>query len=361
MIPTPVPLPHPGLRWLALTLAAALGAAGAALAQDPVFSQYTAAAVYNNPALAGLYDGDVRLAANYREQWSSSLGGQPLRTYAAGAELRYDLGGRDYFAASTNLLHDSGGEAEFARTQASVALTGQKYLAGGRGRDATYLGFGARVGYGQHRIKPTGLWFSSQYDTASASVGGEAGSFPASFTGSTRGYLDAAVGVSLTVVKERYSVWGGVAGHHLTQPNVSFLGNAEIALDARYTAIVGGEWLYTEELRLLPSLIAEIQGPHRRVAAGAAVYYKPENRDGGDTGFRMGVYARTAAQSEGSDNLESVIFAAQIEFGELAIGISYDINVDPLALATDGRGAYELSVGYVLDNQRRHKVVCPKI
>lgn len=330
-----------------------------ASAQDAVFSQYTAAAVYNNPALAGLYDGDFRFTANYREQWADRLQRTPIRTYAATAEGRYDIGGRDYFVGALNLLHDSGGPADFSVTQVGLGLSGQKYLAGGRGRDATYLGFGARIGYGQHQLDAGGLWFSSQFDTSSVQLVESGSPLPTSFAGNTRGYLDATAGISLTVVKQHYSYWAGLAAHHVNQPNVSFLYNADVTLDPRYTVAIGGEWLHSEELRILPLATFDLQGRSRRVMAGAATYYKPKLSD--DVGFRLGIYGRSSADQEVGHTFESLIFLGQIEFSQLRVGVSYDVNVGRVARATDGRGAYELSIGYVPTSRRRHKVVCPKI
>lgn len=354
----PQPALHHGIRGLLLAgLVATISARTAA--QDALFSQYTAAAVYNNPALAGLYDGDFRFTANYREQWADRQLRTPIRSYAATAEGRYDLGGRDYFVGALNLLHDSGGPADFSTAQIGLGLSGQKYLAGGRGRDATYLGFGARVGYGQHQLDDRGLWFSSQFDTTSVSLVESGSPLPASFVGNTRGYLDASTGVSLTVVKQRYSVWGGLAAHHVNRPNVSFLYNAEVTLAPRFSGVVGAEWLHSEELRILPLVTVDVQGQSRRLTAGAATYYKPRLSD--DVGFRLGAYGRTGSDQIGGHALESLVFLGQLELSQLRIGISYDVNVGRVARATDGRGAYELSVGYIPVSRRRHKVVCPKI
>ena len=40
-----------------------------ALAQDPAFSQFFASPLTLNPALTGKFNGDVRVAGNYRDQW----------------------------------------------------------------------------------------------------------------------------------------------------------------------------------------------------------------------------------------------------------------------------------------------------
>ena len=328
-------------------------------AQDPVFSQYTASPVYTNPALAGLFDGEVRLTANYRDQWSSVLGADPIQTYAASGELRYNVGGRDYLAVAINMLNDQGGESEYTITRAGFGVTMQKYLDGGRGRDATYLGFGARIGYGQHSFDPSNIWFSSGIDTTSLVIEQGPRALPAGFTTSTKGYLDMAGGVNLAVVRRDYSLTIGVAAHHLNQPNTSFLFNSEELLKPRFTALVGGEYLIEDNLRLMPSAIYEKQGEVSRVTGGTAIYYQPER--GGDAGFRVGMYGRTANQFENGVYLQSIIVTGQVEFKRMAIGMSYDINTGQVGRATDGRGAFELSLSWTREGKSRYKVVCPKL
>ena len=42
---------------------------GTAVAQDPAFSQFFASPLSLNPALTGKFNGTVRVAGNYRNQW----------------------------------------------------------------------------------------------------------------------------------------------------------------------------------------------------------------------------------------------------------------------------------------------------
>ena len=339
-------------------LLAGIWSASTASAQDPVFSQHTAAPVYTNPALAGLFEGDLRVVANYREQWGAPLGGQPLRTMAASGEMRFEMGGRDYFAVAANVLQDEGGQSAFTVTRAGLGMAVQKYLDGGRGRDATYLGFGARAGYGQHRLSDDGLWFSSDFDSTSLSVTRDGGNLPPGFTGATRGYLDVSGGVNLSVVRRDYSVFAGVAAHHLNRPNVSFLYDQRTTLATRFSAMLGGEWLLRDELRVLPSATYQVQGPAHRLTAGASLYYKPDAR--GDAGFRAGLYGRTARRLDGGSYLESLVVAGGVEFRRMTVGASYDLNTGAVGRATDGRGAYELSVSWRREGRSRYEVVCPK-
>ena len=349
-----------GVTSLVATLAILVAGLGAAHAQDPVFSQYTAAPVYTNPALVGLFEGEVRVVANYREQWSSVLGSEAIRTYAASGELRFNMGGRDYLALAANALQDNGGVARYSITRAGFGVALQKYLSGGRGRDATYLGLGGRVGYGQNRIDADNLWFSHNFDsvtttiTPDGSVGTSGG-----FIGATRGYLDVSGGINLAVVRHHYSLVVGIAAHHLNQPNASFVFNSEERLAPRYSALLSGEYLIDDHLRLMPSAIYEYQDKAQRLTAGGGVYYRTGHE--GDAAVRAGIYGRLTNRLDDGMYLSAIVLNGQLEFKRMTVGLSYDLNTGAVGRATDGRGAYELSFSWTRPGRSRYKVVCPKL
>ena len=57
------------MKKIILTLAICVTLVSAATAQDPNFSQFFASPLTLNPALTGKFDGVVRVAGNYRNQW----------------------------------------------------------------------------------------------------------------------------------------------------------------------------------------------------------------------------------------------------------------------------------------------------
>ena len=343
------------LRTLLLSSACLVAAASRAYAQDALFSQYTANALYNNPGMAGLFEGEVRLSASYRDQWSSILGSQPLRTMGAGAEMRYGVGGRDFVTASANVLRDESGEALYRHTGGGLGVGMQKYLGGGRGRNANYLGFGARVGFGQNTIDPSALWFSSQIDTSTLVISSERNAM----VSPGRAYLDVAAGVNYAVVHRDYSFTVGVGGHHLNWPDASLLFQGQRRLKPRITGMATAEFLMDNGLRFMPSTVLDFQGRSRRITAGSGIYYNSGQR--GDAGFRFGTYARLTNDTETAAKLEAIIFHVQVEVKDLAFGVSYDINTADIGRAVDSRGAYEVSLSWIKSRKSRYRVVCPKL
>ncbi len=346
------------IYWVALWCCTQL-LVSVALAQDPVFSQYTTSATHSNPGMLGLFDGEVRLAANFRDQWTSALGGKPLRTMAASGELRYNVRGKDYIGVGLTALQDEGGQASFRQNRLGLGVSLQKYLGGGRGRDATVVGFGGRVGYGQNSLMADGLWYTSDIDTSSLVIEPGVGGLPPGYTGQTLGFLDVSAGVNLAIVRREYSLTAGLAAHHLNRPNNSFLYDGSQVLPTRYTGLVALEVMMRDELRFLPSLNYERQGKSNRIMGGGGLAYMPQGE--GDAGFRVGTYGRMANKLTKGMYLEAIVLVAQVEFKRTVVGISYDVNTGSVGRAVDGRGAYEVSLAWTRPGRSRYKVVCPKL
>ena len=58
--------------------------------QDINFSQFYELPMLRNPALAGIFNGNVRFTAAYRNQWESVT--TPYRTMALGGEVKFFKG-----------------------------------------------------------------------------------------------------------------------------------------------------------------------------------------------------------------------------------------------------------------------------
>ena len=74
------------MRYKILLLIIALQFAYAAIAQDIGFSQFYDQPLLRNPALAGIFTGDIRLTASYRNQWQSVT--EPYRTFGLSSEIK---------------------------------------------------------------------------------------------------------------------------------------------------------------------------------------------------------------------------------------------------------------------------------
>src|SRR5664279_5216548 len=87
-----------------------------AYSQDIGFSQFYDQPLLRNPALAGIFTGDMRVTASYRNQWQSVT--VPYRTFGLSSEIRFPL----HIMKGANLtlglqlLRDVAGTSEFSTT-----------------------------------------------------------------------------------------------------------------------------------------------------------------------------------------------------------------------------------------------------
>ena len=70
-------------------------------AQDIHFSQFFETPLWRNPSLAGIYNGDIRVQAVYRDQWNSVT--NAYRTGSLNAEFKMPVGGSCLNLSATRL------------------------------------------------------------------------------------------------------------------------------------------------------------------------------------------------------------------------------------------------------------------
>src|SRR5215831_5351609 len=78
------------------------------LGQDIHFSQFYQTPLLRNPSLAGIYTGDIRVQAVYRDQWNSVT--NAYKTASLDGEYKMPIGKlNDYVTVAMQLLYDKAG------------------------------------------------------------------------------------------------------------------------------------------------------------------------------------------------------------------------------------------------------------
>ena len=109
------------LRNALIQLVLPMLAGGSVFAQDIHFSQFFEAPVLRNPSLAGIYTGDTRVQAVYRDQWNSVT--DAYRTGSLNADYRMPIGkGDDFITTGMQLLVDRAGTIGWTSTHVMPAL-----------------------------------------------------------------------------------------------------------------------------------------------------------------------------------------------------------------------------------------------
>src|SRR3982751_5724788 len=96
-------------------------------AQDIHFSQFFEAPLLRNPSLAGIFSGDIRGQAVYRDQWNSIT--NAYKTGSMNAEYKVPIGkANDFVTAGLQILYDRAGTVSWVSTHILPALNYHKSL-----------------------------------------------------------------------------------------------------------------------------------------------------------------------------------------------------------------------------------------
>ena len=329
-----------------------------AKAQDALLAQYYNNPVYNNPAFTGVHTGRFRVVASFRDQWNA-ISNTTFRTSNIHFDMRSKIGRGDFLTYGFTGTNDQTGNANLTYNAAGVNLGYMKQLSGNRARRTSqYLTGGISLSMGQFFTNPNSLWFSNQFNEQSTSVdmsldNGE------NLNSSTAFFPDFTAGLLYYGVDGENSYYFGAAAHHLNRPNISMYENGNSRRYSRYTIQAGGQIAVSNTTQLLPSFIWNTQGPSTAITGGLNFRYS--NRDWRELAIRMGSYISFAREINSNIYLPWVNTAFVMEFENMFFGLSYDISMNALAVPTDSRGAFELSIGYTKPGKYRVKPKCPKL
>lgn len=333
--------------------------AGMATAQDVGFSQYYDQPMLRNPALAGIFTGDIRVTASYRNQWQSVT--VPYRTFGLSTEIKFpvNVAQDDNLTVGLQLLRDVAGDSQFSTTQVMPAINYSLPLSKTR---TSYLSVGFMGGSMQQRFDPTKLVFNDQY------LEGNNGTFTVlpytnqTFNRTSVNYFDLSTGISYNgQFKEDIDYFVGVGMFHITQPKVGFFQEKTILLN-RKLAFNAGLSLPTNELDKLVFYADyfreydhQFNPVHINVLQAGAMISHDFSGGEGDQLITGGVIYRM------NDAIVPVIQLQQYRF---TLGLSYDISIDKLAAAARYRGGFELVLSYrdFLHNRNtdRRQLMCPR-
>lgn len=331
-------------------------------AQDPHFSQITSTPLNVNPAFTGLIEGQYRVNAIYRDQWSTI--GAKYRTASVAADIRYHLTGNDFYAFGVKFLSDQAGDGIFKQNYAHVSASYIKKLFGDSRGYSQYIAGGVQGGMGQHTVNWDKLWFGNQFDFNTYT---ENTSLPTgepeilSATGRVDLFLDINAGLLwYSVFDESTSVYFGISLSHINQPSISLFSDGNASLNSKYNFHLGGEFPLSRSLSVLPAVQWLQQSPHQQFVLGTSFRYNQYGDS--DVSLRFGIHSRITEEFNDGLHSDAFILSVAYEFSDFIVGISYDLTTSSLANANDRQGAFELAASYIFPyTNRKYKVACPKL
>lgn len=326
---------------------AAFGCTTAA-AQDIHLSQFSETPILRNPALIGIFNGDVRVQAVYRNQWNSVT--IPYETGTLSAELKYPVGLTDFVTVGMQLSYDRAGTSKLQSTQILPALNYHKSLSDDK---STFLSLGAMGGVVQRQFDVTHLTFDNQYTNGRfdpTAPTGEDGRL--ALRGYT--YIDAGVGLSFnSVIGENTNYYLGAALYHFNRPAVSFMGDKKATLQPKFTVNAGITIPASENVKVIAQYNEVHQGSYSEYIGGAMIGYGLLSQGlESDHGVYGGIYYRYK---------DAIIPVVRLDMGKYEIGFSYDSNISSLTPASHGQGGFEISLVFkAFRNEDVANMSCPR-
>jgi len=293
---------------------------------DPHFSQIYAYPLWLNPALTGVFDGDARFTANFKDQWTGITNG-----YQTGA-VSADYKATEKVSLGLNLINQVAGSANFDYF-AAYGTFGYGVAISGDGTKK--LHFGLQVGFIDRSFSPGMLQFDGQYNPL---IGYDPNiSSGENFLASDAIIFDSGAGIYYEDASagDKVQLFGGASIFHINgAPDPFAAPGTKTVLPVRYNIHGGVKIMASESLNITPNVIYVRQQQNQIRAAD--IYAELKSKD--DNSLIFGAMYRWD---------DAVVASFGFHIKSTVLGISYDINTSPLNMATNGRGGLELSLNYI--------------
>jgi type IX secretion system PorP/SprF family membrane protein len=304
------------------------------LSQDIHYTNFGFSPFNLNPALTGVFMGDLRGNASYRSQWSGvpvsyttftgafdmRLGNafrNPDRRWSVGGMLNYDQAGWSHLS-NTSL---------FVNGAYRLPLTANDNLS-----------FGGQLGFNNRQFKTAELTWDDQYKTGRFDP--SANSADVNTFDKTHAFGDISTGVNYHRQKlgKRSALDFGVGLYHLTKPNRSFDGDPDVKLERRFNIYANTNIQLTKAFDILLEGMYRQQGPHKEnlLGLGGRLYL---------TQKRTKLLALQGGMSfRGKDAFSPHV---GLIYNNWRATVNFDSNFSPFKTASNRLGGPEINVIYI--------------
>lgn len=313
--------------------------------QDIHFSQADLSPINMNPALTGMFNADYRIHANERSQWRSVT--TPYKTFSStfDAALRqFPLHG--FFGAGIVFNTDKAGDGDFSTNQIKLAIA---YHYKSEKDTNLIISGGFDFGYNQHSINYSKFYFGNQYNGYAYDPNISSGE---NFPLNNMHYFDGSLGFSVNYIYKNIPVEAGIAYHHLNKPKQSFYSQTLVKLDSKFDFHASAIIALSEKTFLLPTIFWFRQGKFNELNIGGLAQRKLNS-----IAFRS-VYIGGWIRWN-----DAGIICFAFDYQNFRVGISYDVNISTLKVASAGKGGLEISIRYIFGNPNNSHIpskhICP--
>jgi type IX secretion system PorP/SprF family membrane protein len=325
-----------------------------AQAQDPGFSQFFASPLTLNPALTGKFDGVIRVAGNYRNQWPAINNAFITSTVSVDAPIlvkrlpENDTWGIGFMAMTDKTASGILNDNYFAVSTAyHLSLDENGYHSIGVGFQGSYANQsldGTRLTF-EDGLQLDGTWLRSPTEAINSEY-------------VSVHYFDAGIGALYNATTNgNNNYYFGVSAYHLNHPKVSFLGEDTINVPTRLTFHGGGFFpIAGSASTIYVSGLVNNQAGAREYILGGAWQIAASTDEANPVNFYAGLWGRFT-----NNTTDAVIPYVGLDYSDFSLGITYDVNVSSLQTASQSRGGIEVSLIYIKKRgSGHHSIPCPR-
>lgn len=313
-------------------------------AQDIHFSQFGNTPLNLNPALAGVFGGDMRFVGNYRNQWKTVP--VPYNTFSGSVEnkIYWAKNKFDRFLTGGLLLnYDRQGSLNLTSLSIGIPISATLPI-----RKNTFLTLGVTPAFGQRSFGTNKISFDAQWqnrvydpyaDTRETQL----------FQTQNLKYFDLNVGgnIRIQAPTKRSRLDLGAAVHHINRPyhdfwSVTLDNPGNVRLYDRLCLHGNTLIQLSERFDFLAQGVYQKQGGYREIVYGGGVRMHLNRDLHHEMAIQIGLDYRQRFQ-------DALIPRVEFLYRTWQIGVSYDVNgLSDAEIVTNGRGGPELSLIYRL-------------
>lgn len=316
-------------------------------AQDFIFSNYSYAGYYINPALPSLIEDDIRVQAKFRGQWETFANAYKTVT----TSVDFNPLNRDTrfcgksLVISPQIIQDVSGSLRMSVTSLNLNLAYSQFL------DRYYktqIMIGLQSGYSFRSIDLSKAKVGSEFFNS-----GETVQYSDPHLLPKSNYVNLGVGLGMAFYPNKNLNFSfGASAYNLLGQNITFFDNGYSRENARYVGYFNSNYRLNDINSINGYLIYQMQGPFKSYTAGAT------------WGMNFGKQKRGEWINElffGGGIRWNDALIASMGYGneKFTFAFNYDINYSKLIKSSRSVGAFELSFAYRTDFFKSDQK-CPK-